>query len=351
MYSNLHAPTTLQTAIGIERQLPHNTTVAVTYTNTRGTHLLQTVNINAPLPGTDVRPFGPAGNLFLYESGGLMKQHIVMANFNTRFSRYVSLFGNYSLNYANDLPGTPSNPYNFAQDWGRSSLDRRHRFQLVGSVAAPWGLRLSPFVTLQSGSPYDVLIGRDLNGDTIPNDRPAFASNSGPGVVATQFGDFNINPLPGQAVVPRNLLTTAGLVSVNMRISKTFGFGEPRNGAAGQMGGGRGGFGGGGGDHDHGGGGGMRMGGGGGGRGPGGPGGMFGESTNRRYNLTISAMFNNVLNHVNPAGYTGILTSPQFGEPSTINSGFGGGPGGGPGGFGGAVANNRRVELQLRFAF
>ena len=89
----------------------------------------------------------------------------------------------------------------------------------------------------------------------------------------------------------------------------------------------------------------MRMGG-------GDRGGMFGESSNRRYNLTISAMFNNVLNHVNPSGYTGILTSPQFGEPSTINSGFGGGgPGGGGGGFGGAVANNRRIELQLRFAF
>ena len=69
-----------------------------------------------------------------------------------------------------------------------------------------------------------------------------------------------------------------------------------------------------------------------------------------RYNLTVSAMFNNVLNHVNPAGYTGILTSPQFGEPTSINSGFGGGgPGGG--GFGGTVANNRRIELQLRFSF
>jgi hypothetical protein len=346
MDANLHAPLTMQTAIGVERQLPRNTTVALTYTNTRGLHELQTVNINAPLPGTTLRPYGSAGNLFLYESGGIMRQNILMANFNTRFSRGVSLFGNYSLNYANDLPGTPSNPYNFAQDWGRSSLDRRHRFQLVGTVSAPWGLRLSPFLTLQSGSPYDILIGRDLNGDTIPNDRPAFATGPGPGVVATQFGYFNINPQPGQAVIPRNDLTTAGLVSINMRVSKTFGFGEQRGGpspAAGG-GGGRGGRGGGGGGDHNGGPGGMRMGGG------GDRGGMFGDSTNRRYNLTISAMFNNVLNHVNPGGYTGILTSPQFGQPSTINSGFGGGgPGGG--GFGGAVANNRRIELQLRFAF
>ena len=344
MSSDLRAPMTMQTAIGVERQLPHNTTVALTYTNTRAIHDLQTVPINAPLPGSTVRPYGNAGNLFLYESGGRLRQNIFIANFNTRFNRNVSLMGNYSLTYANDLPGTPSNPYNFNQDWGRSSLDRRNRFQLIGTVAAPFGLRLSPFLTLQSGSPYDVLVGRDLNGDTLTNDRPSIASGPGQDVVPTQFGYFNINPQPGSELVPRNYLTSAGLVSVNVRISKTIGFGEPRGANAGPMGGGGGGRMGGGGDHG-GGGGGMRMGAGG---GRGGPGGMFGESSNRRYNLTISAMFNNVLNHVNPTGYSGVLTSPLFAQPTGINTGFGGGPGGG---FGGAAANNRRIELQLRFAF
>jgi len=80
-------------------------------------------------------------------------------------------------------------------------------------------------------------------------------------------------------------------------------------------------------------------------------GGMFGDTVNSRYNLTISAMFTNVLNHVNPGGYTGILTSPLFGQPTSINSGFGGGGAGGGGFGGGMVANNRRVELQLRFSF
>jgi hypothetical protein len=170
---------------------------------------------------------------------------------------------------------------------------------------------------------------------------------AGTDVVATQFGYFNINPQNGQALVARNLLTTAGLISVNVRVGRTFGFGE-RRGAAGPTGGGGGrGFGGPGGPGGPGGGGGMRMG------PPAGRGGMFGgESSDRRYNLTLSLMFNNVLNHVNPGGYTGILTSPQFGLPSTLNSGFGGGGMGlGPGGFGPTVANNRRIELQMRFSF
>ena len=39
----------MQSAIGVERQLPRNTTVAVTYTNSRALHMSQTVPINTPL--------------------------------------------------------------------------------------------------------------------------------------------------------------------------------------------------------------------------------------------------------------------------------------------------------------
>jgi hypothetical protein len=61
-----------------------------------------------------------------------------------------------------------------------------------------------------------------------------------------------------------------------------------------------------------------------------------------------------MLNHLNPGGYQGVLTSNQFGEPTTANTGFGGGgAGGGGGGFGGggSTANNRRIDLSVRFNF
>jgi hypothetical protein len=365
---NLRSDYLLQSAIGVERQLPHNTTVAVTYTNSRALHLDQTVPINTPLPGTyipgqpnsGVRPYGlTAGNLFQYESGGMLHQNILMANFNTRFSRNVSLFGNYQFNHSNDLPGTPTNPYNFAEDWGRSSLERRHRFQLVGSVVAPLGLRLSPFIILQSGAPYDIVLGRDIYGNTLKNARPTFATASCINTDQTLLGDFCTTPIPGVTdnLVPRNYLTGAGLISFNVRIARTFGFGAKRGAGnamtpgggdmGGGPGGGRGGMGGG--DRGPGGGGGMRMGGGGPGGGRGGMGGMGGDLTEHRYNVTLSVMFNNLINHYNPGGYVGNLNSPQFGQPTGINSGFGGGgPGGGPGG---SVANNRRIEFQTRFTF
>jgi hypothetical protein len=354
--------------------------MALTYTNTRALHMSQTVPINTPLPGTyvagqpnsGVRPYGlAAGNLFEYESGGVMTQHILMYNFNTRFSRKVSLFGNYSFNHSNDLPGTPSNPYDFWQDWGRSSLERKHRVQFVGSVTAPFDIRLSPLVTMQSGGPYDVLLGRDIYGDTLKNARPLFATASCANPFPTLLGDFCTTPFPGvgAGLVPRNYLTSAGNISANIRVSRTFGFGPKRGGnsavagatpggdpgaGGGDMGGGgrgnfggggpRGGGAGGGGARGGGGGGGMRMGGGGGGRGGRGGGTAL---TEHRYNVTLSANFNNVLNHYNPAGYVGNLNSPQFGQATGISTGYGAGFGRG----GGGSAGNRKVDFSMRLSF
>jgi len=387
----LKADVSLQSAIGVERQLPKNSTMAVTYTNNRANHLDQTVPINTPLPGTynpllppgpgnGVFPYGySAGNLFEYESGGVLKQNILMVTFNTRFNRRVSLQGNYQYARANDLPSTPTNPYNFQQDWGRSSLDRHHNFIVTGSILGPKNVSFAPFITLRSGAPYDVLLGEDIYGSTYYNARAAFApsgSACGGSIVCTSLGNFSTsyNVANPANLVPRNYLTMSGLFSVNMRIYRVFGFGEkranpnpqgpgggpggdmggPGGGGPGGPGGGRGGMGGPGGGGGGprggggGGGGGMRMGGGGGGRG----GGRGGAVSDRRFSITLSANITNVLNHDNPGGYQGVLTSNQFGQPTSVNTGFGGGNGGGAGGFGGGgVANNRRIDLSIRFSF
>ena len=362
----LRAGYSMQFALGVERQLPHNTTGSIFYTYNRSEHLAQTVPINSPEPGTynplqplsaanGVFPYGyGAGNIFEYESGGYMRQRMLMFNFNTRFSRRVSLFGNYSLTYANDLPGTPTDPYDFRLDYGRSSLDRRNNFMLVGSVTGPKNIKVAPFVAVRSGAPYDVLAGTDLYGTTYTNARAAFApAGSCAGakgvvlegdVVFSTAGNFTTsykvaNPA---SLVPRNYLTMPGLVSVNLRIYRVFGFGPERTSQA-QSGGGWGGPGGpGGGGPPPGGGGpgGMR----GGGRG------MSGETTPHRFNLTLGANFTNILNHFNPGGYQGVITSPYFLQATSVNTGFGGGfPGGG--GMAGSTANNRRIEFQTRLTF
>ena len=356
---NLRADYSMQWAIGVERQLNSGTTVSATYTYNHAEHYLQTVPINAPTPGSfnPLLPLSPtngsfplgynAGNVFEDESGGILRQHIVMLSLNTRINNNVSIYANYQLTYANDLPSTPTDPYDFALDYGRSNLDRRHNFQVFGSIVAPKAIRLAPFITIRSGAPYDVLLGEDLYGDTYTNARAAFApSGACPSgfvgtvgdVVCSRAGDFTTtyNPASPANLVPRNYLTMAPLVSLNVRVYRVFGFGgKGAGGASGPSGGNYGG----------GGGGGMRM-------GPpsgGGRGGMMNAgATEQRFNLMLGVTATNFINHFNPAGYQGVITSPQFLEPTTVNTGFGGG---GVGGGGAGSANNRRIEFDMRFTF
>jgi hypothetical protein len=336
----LRAPYIMQTAISVERQLPKNSTISLTFTDSRGLHLLRIRDINAPLPGTyeagrPVYPYGGTGQIDQFESNGILKQSQLILNGNTRFNSKVFLFAGYFYNTANsDTDGAstyPANTYDLQGEYGRSTLDIHHRIFMGGSVTTRWNIRLSPFLIYQSSRPYNIFIGRDLNGDGIFNDRPSFGVSSDPGAV--QFGPnvyLNPNPLPGETIIPRNYGNAPGFFSLNLRFSKTFGFG-PETSAGGAAAGGA--VPGGGGGHDH--------GPGGGGRGPGG-GGMFGDSsTSRKYNLTLGVQARNLLNTLNPGTPVGTLTSPIFGESNSLAGGFGGNSG----------ANNRRIEFQLRFSF
>jgi hypothetical protein len=94
-------------------------------------------------------------------------------------------------------------------------------------------------------------------------------------------------------------------------------------------------------------GGGARGGGGGGGARGGGGGG--GGDAAKRYNLTFSVNFQNILNHANLSPPVGNLSSLLFGISNSSAGGFGG-FGGGRGG-GGSTPYNRLIEAQIRFSF
>jgi hypothetical protein len=361
VYSNLHAPVIWQSAIGVERQLPKNTTIATTFTFSHGTHMLRSRDINAPIVPGGPRPY--AGNeIFLYESSGLFNQRQLMVNVNTRVNRNVSLFGFYTLGYANsNTDGTtsfPANQYNLASEYGRSAIDSRHHVFIGGSVVAPLAIRFSPYISGSSGRPFNITTGRDFYGDSLVTDRPSFATLGEPGAIVTPYGIFNPNPGPNDPRIPRNYAQGPGYFSINMRMSRTWGFGPLRNGARpssgdsgggpggdhGDRGGDRGGSRGGGDRGGRGGpgGGGMRMGGG------GGMHGMFDSgSTEHRYNLSLSVSARNLFNHLNPGMPFGNLSSPLFGLSNSLYTFGGGGPGGGFG----SQAYNRRIDLSLRFTF
>ena len=360
--NDMRAPYIMQTAIGVERQLPKNTTLAVTFTRSHALHLLRSRNITAPLPGTVITRTQPGilntlTSIYEYESNGRLNQNQMIVNLNSRVNAKMSIFTFYVLNSAkSDTDGAgsfPANQYDTGSEYGRSSIDVRNRFVLGGSLVAPYGLRFSPFVIASSGSPFNITTGQDLNGDLQFTDRPAIATAATLHPIATPFGVFDTNPAAGAAIIPRNYGNGPGQFTVNLRVGRTWGFGERTTSAASPAGGGgdgggmRGGGGHGpggpgGGGPGGGGPGGMRMGGGGGGRG-----GFEGGSSGKKYTVNLSVSGRNIFNHVNPGTPIGDLSSPNFGVSNSIASGGFGGPGGG----GGGSANNRRIDLQLRFSF
>jgi hypothetical protein len=373
LVGDIRSPYTMQSALSVERALPRNFTVSATFSHAQSLHILRTHAINAPLPGTflpgfpnsGVRPLGSVNNFFQYESTGRFSQNQLIITVGSRLSPNFTFNANYSLGKTNsDSDGTgtfAANPYDFSGEYGSGSGDVRHRFSLTGNYRAPWGISLNPFLIISSGTPFNITVGRDLNGDTLFTERPAFATDlTKPGVIVTSFGAFDPNPTAGSVIIPRNYGRGPGSLTANLRVSKTWGFGSERRAAAQTQGQGNreaggaargGGGGGGGGGPRGGGGGGLGGGGGGGGFGGGqrgGGGGFGGGGDAKRYNLTFSVNFQNILNHVNFGRPVGNLSSSLFGLSTSSAGGFGGF--GGRGG-GGSAPYNRLIEASVRFSF
>jgi hypothetical protein len=326
----LKAPLLAQTAIALERQLPRNTSVAITFANAHGARILRSRVLN---PGEASSP-----NLlrFQMQSSARYNQNQLITSFNTRVSKRISLNGSYVLNRArSDSDGVttfPANPSTLDGEYGPAATDIRHRFTSAGTITAPLGIRLNPLLTVESGPPFDITVGRDLYGSTLFNGRPALVTDaSRPGVIATAYGFLDPNPAPGSNLIGRNYGRGPGQVMMNLRLSRTFqfGFGSGQEAPTNIPGGGE-----------------RRADGGGVFTGGGGSAGGSPARTNKRYSIVLSLSVRNLLNHTNPGPIIGNLASPLFGQANQ--------PAGTPA-LGGTIfseaANNRRLELQTRFTF
>lgn len=350
---NLRLPYFMQSAVGVERQLPLKFVLAATFLNTRGLHLLRSRNINAPLPGQPegaARPLGDAaGNVFEYESGGRFDQNQLIVNLRNPASSVMSVGVTYVLSKAEsdtDGPNTfPANSYDLRGEYGRSDLDVRHRLNITGVFSLRGGFSLNPFILASSGGPFNIFTGLDTNGDTLFTERPSFATNSvQPGLVVTRFGALNPNPRPGERLIPRNYGTSPAFFTVNLRASKTWGFGatgaaaarKPRTRPQAKQPGGKSKSG-------------ASRNGGGAGAGSilpdSGRSDFFGRAPEGRYKLTFSVVARNIFNRTNPGRPVGNLDSLLFGQSNYLAPPFGFGAAGE------SNAANRRVEAQIRFAF
>jgi hypothetical protein len=155
----------------------------------------------------------------------------------------------------------PPDSLDLSGEWGASRNDVRHRLTASVNSDIAAGFRVSGNVRAQSAAPYNITTGTDANADGVNNERPdGVARNAGRGAATS-----NVD------------LTLTWGVGLGQRT----GVEAPRGGR------------------------------GGGGRLP------AAARNNELVRFEIYARANNVVNAVNPQNFSGVLTSPFFGRPTS----------------------------------
>lgn len=285
---DLTLPTTVRGGVAVERALTGWARVMGGYSFSRGRDLFRGRNINAPRPG-EGRPDPGAGNVTQVESTGRSEGHMLNAGFNVNLPWHrLFAFVNYTWSGTrNDTDGPfslPADNFDLEAEWGPAATDIPHRVSGMFNMNLWKGFRITSNFYAMSGAPYTITTGRDENTDTVSNDRPAG--------------------------VGRNTARTPARWDVSARLSWAFGFGtRSTDGVAGGP---------------------MvvmhRVG------GEASMGGFSGGAEDKRWRFELFVAATNLFNHTNLLGYSGVMTSPFFGKPTSAGA-------------------PRRVEIGARFGF
>ncbi|HYT75737.1 MAG TPA: carboxypeptidase regulatory-like domain-containing protein [Vicinamibacterales bacterium] len=263
---------------GVSQQLSAMVTLNLNYMHSQGWDRYRGRNVNAPIDGR--RPDPALGTVTQIEATSHLRGDTLNAGLNFNLpNRRTFIFANYAwIRQRNDTDGPlglPADSYNLAAEWGPAGGVPHQIASAIVNTTLPKHVRLAVSATARSGTPYNVTTGRDDNGDTVFTDRPAG--------------------------IGRNSAMSAGMWDMAARVSYTFGFGQrgqntgPQGGPLVIM---------------------QRPGGGAGDllNGFGALGGGGAEDKRLRFELFASA--SNLFNNVNPTGYSGVMTSPFFMQPT-----------------------------------
>jgi hypothetical protein len=313
---------TIQPSLSVDQSLPKGHRLSFNFQMSRGVHQSRTRNTNAPYPGTQLptaifeelnyrnpfdlvdqnahraaaraavdgmRPDSTRGNISMNESSGSSLTKNFSIQYRTSNKRILwqkVLIGgtvSWNMNWAEDNSGTPMNNWDLASEWGRASGDQRHRVSGSLNVEVPWRLRFS-FTGLgwNSGRPYTITTGFDLNGDGSNNDRPAGLGRN------SETGPSSFN------VIGMTVTKTIPLPGGTRRPTPTNDYAEPQRGGGG-------------------------FGGGGGGGGFGGGGSRGGGAGGRQIQLSVRVT--NLFNSTVRTNVSGVLSSPLFGQITGGGSG------------------------------
>jgi hypothetical protein len=295
--SDFSAPRQTRVSAGVDQAFFRVNRIAATYSYQHGARLARGINLNPLVNGVRADP--AFANVIEVVSDAVSRQHqlqidatinpgallpdfrgpLIKWQRSTIFSTYTLLSLRNNTDGAFSIPATG----NLDDDWGPASgggffggfgpfqggppqqtTDIRHRLNFTYNNQIVRNTQVSFNLTTSSAPPYTLLSGTDDNADGIFNDRPAG--------------------------VGRNTLRASRFTVVNMQVGYVFAFGRgpalpPAIGV----------FGGGGAAQ-------VRT---------------F-DQGNARYRLNVFVQAQNLTNNRNYRGYSGVLTSPFFGQATTV---------------------------------
>ena len=288
-------------AFTVDQELPRHTVLSATVLYRRGIH--QYFSRSLPASGSNLQ--------YEFQSGGYSRHTQVILNARSQVTARFSVSG---FAQFNAIQGNSNGVNSFQTDSLHPKVDdgwpvywNRAWTYASGEWQAPLGLAISPFLFASTGDVYSITTGVDTNGDSIVNDRPAFANGAQRNASCLNPSNF-VAPPQGTvdyARVPAGSCTGPAGVTFNTRIVRAFAVGPGSRRAGGGQ--------------------------------------AANGAVNPRYTLSVGAQILNLFNNVNYATQNGNLSavsSGLFGKSQTLQ--------GGTFSSGSAV---RRIFLQVNLAF
>lgn len=274
-------PRTTRVSLGVSQVFNQRFNAGVVYAYTRANGQLVGDNLNVPVDG--VRPDPQFANVIEAVSDGRSRQQTINANFAITLSpigilpsqakwvdwrRGLRVNANYTAGwYENNTDGPFSPPAtDLAAEWGPAPGDVRNRVNASLSSNAFKNLNLGLGIFANSAPPLTIRTGYDDNGDLIFNDRPIGVSRNS----ARASGQWNAQAYLSYMIpLGHKQVNSGGGVSIS-----SSGGGYTVN--------------------------------------------MVGSQNVPRYRLILSANIQNLTNHANYIGYSGVMTSPLFLQPTNV---------------------------------
>jgi hypothetical protein len=212
--SNSRIPTVQQFNLSLQRQIANSTTVTVSYVGTKADHLLTTESYSSPQLGTGAKFFSTQGltvNDNVFE--GTSHYNGLQASLNRHLVHGLQVTAAYTWSHNTDNVPSPYNGGNQAPvpvtaagpqlslNRGNADDDQRQATTFSALIEVPYGRgrlyganinkglnylvggwQFSPFVSIGSGTPFDLISNGDADGVIV---RPDLTGNPAPGIRKT----------------------------------------------------------------------------------------------------------------------------------------------------------------------